>query len=172
MDRVRYRLIFNYLFFFSGRSPNCPIPLSYWQVLPAMICDGVFSVSWVLVMLGSGSSGLLGSSVCSISLQPHQRSDVDHISLLIRTGGEMLERPPSWGSLEEAQRLLGPPTWLPISSWGQGVWTRLILPSLQGPMAGTVCPRISQVPACLRASHLCQPGPAHSSSPAPTWLGQ
>ena len=52
-------------------------------------------------MLGSDSSGLFGSSGCSTSLQPHQRSDVDYISLLIRTGGEMLECPTSWGSLEQ-----------------------------------------------------------------------
>lgn len=63
-----------------------------------MICDGVFSVSCVPVVLGSDSSGQFGGSVCSTSLQPlgHQRSGVYYESLLIRAGGEL-----GGGSLEQ-----------------------------------------------------------------------
>lgn len=79
VDRVRYRLIFNYLFFF-WMVTQLPRPLYYyWQVLPAMICDGVFNVSWVLVMLGSDSSMACWVALFVPPLQPHQRSVIDHI---------------------------------------------------------------------------------------------
>ena len=137
-----------------------------------MICDGIFSVSCVPIVLGSDSSGQFGGSVCSISLQPLgcQRSGVYYESLLLRAGGELgggvpraavvsasvnspclLGRP----SLKDRgclAHLLGSPSAPGGKGSGQG--SRCLHPRCS-PVTGEVSNRVSRVPASVSGPLSC-----------------
>lgn len=151
-------------------SSACPPSESYW---------GLIAVASLLVLFVSPlSSHWLSEEWSLLSVFAHQ------------AGGKLLECPTWWGSLEQRclcqwefsarpafkgrgclAHLLGSPS-APGGKGSRGRGYKAHPVFILGSHRGLHSARGFLGPSvCLRASPLCQPGPAHSPAPAPAWFG-